>query len=165
MSAQQIHDYGVTSLNRDDGIGTIRAGWALWHLAGLNQYQADDFLNHGYRIWTNSPWFNTGQALQFLVEVFEDLETSLPTVPEDFWSRPQSEIMPIATHYSRRNWAACKLILLAEESNHHEIVAAFSDQCYAAVTSVPVDFVAPAWIAWATSAAEARGDSPPWEGQ
>ena len=64
MSAQQIHDFGVLSYSRDDGIGTIRAGWALWKMAGLSEYQADDFLNDGYRIWINSPWYNAGEALR-----------------------------------------------------------------------------------------------------
>jgi hypothetical protein len=162
MSAQQIHDFGVLSYSRDDGIGTIRAGWALWKMAGLSEYQADDFLNDGYRIWINSPWYNAGEALQFLTEVFEDLEASLPSVPENFSRRPEAEIMPIATHYARRNWAGCKLILLAEETNHADIVAAYVDRCYRAVILTPVEFVAPAWFAWATSTAETRGDALPW---
>lgn len=163
LTAQQIYEFGMTSYSRDDGIGAIRAGWALWHMIGLSEYQADDFINDGYRIWTTSPWFNNEEALQFLAELFEGLDATLPSVPEDFWTRPQPDITPIATHYGRRNWAACKLVLLAEQTNHPEIVEAYSDRCYKAVTTSPRDFVAPAWIAWANSTALARGDAPPWE--
>ncbi|MEV4721838.1 hypothetical protein AB0J94_32020 [Micromonospora noduli] len=44
----QLYQYAIDCAGREDGVGMMRSGWAIYRKAGLHAHQAGNFLRDGY---------------------------------------------------------------------------------------------------------------------
>jgi hypothetical protein len=135
----------------------MSTGWAIWHCAGIDSNQAFDFLSDGYTNWQKTPQWTRELAQQYLSEMMDGLANN-PTVPPNFWQRPQEEVLPAANHYGARCWAASKLwqILTPDQA------PARARAIYDAIAVAPRDFVPPLAQSVAKEIAAPNGWPEPW---
>lgn len=75
-----LYEHGITCVDNVDGPGMISTGWALWWLSGLNQHQANDFIQDGYREWRKAG-APAQERMEFLQAVMARLAYIQPAIP------------------------------------------------------------------------------------
>jgi hypothetical protein len=146
-----LHHYAAGCFAREDGVGLMKTGWALYKAAGLHAHDAGSILWNGYQYWLKSPDFQPSLAVAFLTELFDKLNAKDRPVPADLGSVPPELIEPIAAHYSTRCWAGIQLLEAADRADRPEVRARYEPVVYAAIVRTPDPFIPPASRSWAAA--------------
>lgn len=160
----QLYQYGISCAGREDGMGMMRSGWAIYKKAGLHSHQAEDFLRDGYQNWLRSPDFQPSLAIVFLTELFDRLNKKNPTPPPNIYAVPRGLIEPMASHYSMRCWAGNELLEAADRAARPDVRERYEAIVFGAIVCSPADFVPPRSKSWARAYAHNHGEPEPWPG-
>lgn len=154
-----LYEHGINCVVNDDGPGMISTGWALWDLAGLNQHQAKQFLQDGYREWRNAG-APPQERMAFLRAVMARLAHIHPAVPPtaDLEIIPRAVVAPAADYYATRSWAACALLDVAEATG--ERTPALDDEVYDVLSSTHPAFLTAQGLGYYRALAANRGTPP-----
>ncbi|MER7441269.1 hypothetical protein [Micromonospora avicenniae] len=165
IDVAQLYQHGLSCVGRDDGMGMMRSGWAIYRIAGLHSHQAENFLRDGYQSWSQGPDCQPRLALSFLIDLFEGLNNKDPGVPPNIYAVPRALIEPIAAHYSMRCWAGSELLAAADRAACPDVRERYEPIVFAAIVRSPADFVPARSKNWARAYAQSHGEPPPWRGQ
>ncbi|MGV9764077.1 hypothetical protein [Micromonospora tulbaghiae] len=161
---QQLYEYAIGCVVREDGVGMMRSGWAIYRRAGLHSCQASEFLRDGYLYWSQSPAFQPDVALAFLTDLFEWLNADDPVPPPDVYAVPPALIEPMAAHYTMRCWAGVELVETADRSSRPDIGERFEPSVFLAIARTPSPFLPARARGWARTYARRHGHPDPWPG-
>ncbi|MBM0256001.1 hypothetical protein [Micromonospora sp. 4G55] len=160
----QLYEYALSCVGREDGMGMMRSGWAIYRKAGLHAHQAEDFLRDGYQSWSQSLNFQPRVAIEFLTELFEQLREKNPAVPPNIYAVPRELIEPIASHYGMRCWAGNELLAVADHASRPDLRERYEPVVFAAIVRSPPEFVPARSKGWARAYAHDHGEPEPWPG-
>ncbi|MFG2052827.1 hypothetical protein ACGFI9_02250 [Micromonospora sp. NPDC048930] len=160
----QLYQYALSCAGREDGVGMMRSGWAIYRQAGLHSHQAAEFLRDGYRSWSQSPDCQPSLAIEFLTELFERLNRKSPALPPNIYAVPRELIDPIACHYGMRCWAGNELLEAADRAARPDVRERYEQTVFEAIVRSHADFVPPRSKVWARAYARDHGEPEPWPG-
>ena len=110
-----LYQHGITCVSASDGPGMISVGWTLWDLAGLQRYQAWDFISDGFRDWVNAGDAPADTHIAFLNDMLQRLDRQpLLPIDIDLHSLQPGVVEPTAPYYTGRCWAISELLCIHE---------------------------------------------------
>lgn len=157
-----LYQHGIQCVGSQDSEGMMRTGWAIMELAGLDQFQAHDFIQDGYKLWLQSPAASDDVAIAFLEDLFYQLSGEDPPYPSDLYAHPPEQIQPAATFYRVRSWTGSELLAAAEHAGRTDLLDEYEPVVYDAITAAHVGFVPPRSLSWARIYASNHGLAEPW---
>jgi len=150
-----VYQFGITSVQRSDGIGMMSAGWTLLGLVGIAEKQSFDFLSDGFKAWRDAG-APVEEQFAFLTALFDRLADPRPVVrpTDDPWALPPHVGQPASIAYGARAWTASELIRMAAS-----VTPSLEDRIFVALSETHSAFLPPRTIQDLDALRRSRGMS------
>jgi len=151
-----LHRIGIQNVVAGDGRGMIATGWAIWDVAGLNQFQAVDFSRDGYQKWVEAG-APVNERFLYLWDVLGRLQTIQPEIgPEvDVYALPPHIAQPASTYYGMRSWTVSEILIVADRVENAPID--LNDTLFGLLQATNPAFMAPRTLSQYRYMCEDRG--------
>lgn len=161
---ETLRQGGIIAVTEGDGPMMMRTGWALWQTAGIEQFQASDFLKDGYDAWKERDAAPYPERLSFLRDLFDTLAGQpSPVVPLDIYDAPRQRIELASAYFGTRAWTGSRLWGEAEAASDSDTMTQYRRPIYDALVSSHRDFVPPRSMVVADTLALQLGLPSPFE--
>jgi hypothetical protein len=141
---ETLYQRGIMAVTSGDGPMMMRAGWTLWHMSGMENFQAFNFLTDGYDSWKGKDAAPYSERLRFLQDLFGTLEEQpSPPVPPDIYNAPPESVQAAAAYFCALAWAGSQLWTEADAANDAETMGGYEARIYRALASSHRDFLPP----------------------